>query len=93
VEKILMRQAQEQYIKLQDVTSNIPATINSAGIPNLLEVSKSPNQDDLAIKIAKILQSGSIVGGSSDQNDTPIQTRTTATETNTQNTQTGNTII
>jgi len=93
VEKILMRQAQEQYIKLQDVTSNIPATINSAGIPNLLEVSKSPNQDDLAIKIAKILQSSSIVGGSSDQNDTPIQTRTTATETNTQNAQTGNTTI
>ena len=83
----------EQYIKLQDVNSNISTTINSAGIPNLLEVSKSPNQDDLAIKIAKILQSGSIVGGSSDQNDTPIQARNISTETNTQTTQTGNTVV
>ena len=72
VEKILMRQAQEQFIKLQDVNSgngHTPTT-NSAGIPNLIDTSRSPNQDDLVIKMAKYLQSQSIIGGPSDQNDT-----------------------
>jgi hypothetical protein len=78
VEKILMRQAQEQFIKLQDVNSSHPSTINSAGVPNLVEVSKSPNHDDIIIKLAKILQSQAIVGGPLDQN--VIQT-----ETNTKN--------
>jgi hypothetical protein len=71
VEKILMRQAQEQFIKLQDVNSgNSLPTTNSAGIPNLIDTSRSPNQDDLVIKMAKYLQSQSIIGGPSDQNDT-----------------------
>ena len=69
VEKILMRQAQEQFIKLQDVNSAPATSTNSSGIPNLLEVSKSPAQDDFAIKVAKIIQSQSTVGGPSDQND------------------------
>jgi len=68
VEKILMRQAQEEYIKLQDVNSNQASTINSTGVPNLVEISKSPNQDDAIIKLAKILQSQLIVGGPPDQN-------------------------
>jgi len=68
VEKILMRQAQEEYIKLQDVNSNQASTTNSAGVPNLVEISKSPNQDDAVIKLAKILQSQLIVGGPPDQN-------------------------
>jgi len=78
VEKILMRQAQEQFIKLQDVNSPPTTTTNSSGIPNLLEVSKSPAQDDLAIKVAKILQSQPTVGGPSDQDaiqETTSQTR------------------
>jgi hypothetical protein len=76
VEKILMRQAQEQFIKLQDVNSAAPITTNAAGIPNLLEVSKSPAQDDLIIKIAKLLQSPPTVGGPSDQNVIETQTET-----------------
>jgi len=68
VEKILMRHAQEEYIKLQDVNSNQASTINSTGVPNLVEISKSPNQDDAIIKLAKILQSQLIVGGPPDQN-------------------------
>lgn len=69
VEKILMRQAQEQFIKLQDVNSGgIPPTFNSGGIPNLVETSRSPNQEDFFIKLAKYLQSQAIVGGPSDQN-------------------------
>ena len=72
VEKILMRQAQEQFIKLQDVNSgaSIPITTNSAGIPTVFDTSKSPNQDDLVIKVAKILQSQHIIGGPPDQNVT-----------------------
>jgi hypothetical protein len=84
VEKILMRQAQEEYIKLQDVNSNQASTTNSAGVPNLVDVSKSPNQDDIVIKLAKILQSQSIVGGPPDQN--VIQTErlpNTTTDTST----------
>jgi len=69
VEKILMRQAQEEFIKLQDVNSGAPtSSTNSTGVPNLVDVSKSPGQDDVIIKIAKLLQSQTIVGGPPDQN-------------------------
>lgn len=66
IEKIVMRQAQEQYIKLQDVNS---ATVKSEdGIPSLVDT-KSPSVDDLVIKIAKLLQFDSRpkIGGPSDQ--------------------------
>lgn len=84
VEKILMRQAQEQYIKLQEVNTSqhLPMT-NSSGVPSLVDFNKSPNQDDAIVKLAKILQSSSIVGGPPDQN--VIQN----TE-DTESTQTGN---
>ena len=84
VEKILMRQAQEQYIKLQEINTNhnVPMT-SSSGVPSLVDVNKSPTQDDVIIKLAKYLQSQPIVGGSPDQN--VIQN----TE-DTQSTQTGN---
>jgi hypothetical protein len=69
VEKILMRQAQEQYIKLQEVNQhNNTSMTNSAGVPSLVDVNKSPSQDDAIVKLAKYLQSQSTIGGSPDQN-------------------------
>ena len=87
IEKILMRQAQEQYIKLQEVntTQHIPIT-NSSGVPNLVDINKSPSQDDVIIKLAKYLQSQSIVGSSPDKN--VIQNAE-----DTESTQTGNITI
>jgi hypothetical protein len=78
IERILMRQAESQYIKLQDVNgsnSSNSTSINSSGIPNLVDI-RTPGNDDFIIKLAKVIyphlpkqESPTSVGGPSDQNE------------------------
>jgi hypothetical protein len=58
---------------------------NSSGVPSLVDFNKSPNQDDVIVKLAKILQSSSIVGGPPDQNviQNTEDTENTETDPNT----------
>jgi len=86
IEKILMLQAQTEYIKLQDVnggnstnSSNSSQPSNSSGIPNLVGMT-TPANDDFIIRLAKVIyphlpkeESPRIVGGPSDQDDNKVK--------------------
>ena len=56
IERILMREAEEQYIKLQDVNGNQKTKSDSNGIPNLIDNTKSLSIDDAIVRLAKALQ-------------------------------------
>jgi len=56
IERILMREAEEQYIKLQDVNGNQKTKSDSNGIPNLIDNTKSLSIDDAIVRLARALQ-------------------------------------
>ena len=87
IEKILMLQAQTEYIKLQDInggtsssnSSNSSQPSNSSGIPNIVGMT-TPANDDFIIRLAKVIyphlpkeESPRVVGGPSDQNDNKVK--------------------
>jgi hypothetical protein len=86
IEKILMLQAETEYIKLQDVnggnsinSSNSSQPSNSSGIPNLVGMT-TPVNDDFIIRLAKVIyphlpkeESPRVVGGPTDQDDNKVK--------------------
>lgn len=105
IEKILMLQAQTEYIKLQDInggtnssnSSNSSQPSNSSGIPNIVGMT-TPANDDFIIRLAKVIyphlpkeESQSVVGGPSDQNDSKAKRETDFTGAKAQTKSTGET--
>ena len=90
IEKILMLQAETEYIKLQDVnggansnSSNSSQPSNSSGIPNIVGMT-TPAHDDVIIRLAKVIHqhlvkedSPTVVGGPSDQDDSKVKRHST----------------
>ena len=58
IERIRMKQMEEEYIKIQDVNGTQPSQPrrNSGGIPSLVDVGKTPLKDDLVLEIAKVVK-------------------------------------
>lgn len=67
IEKLRMRQMEEEYVKIQDVDKTNSAIIPvgqvvQGSIPSLVEMNKTPDKDDLLAKIAALLTSSSAAG-------------------------------
>jgi hypothetical protein len=66
IEKLRMRQMEEEYVRIQEVDKSHPAPpatqVPQGSIPSLVEMNKTPDKDDILVKIAALLTSGSAVG-------------------------------
>lgn len=74
IERIRMKQMEEEYIKIQDVNGGthpisrvVPASAST--IPNLIEIGKTPTKDDLVLEIARIVRSQIVPR---EKSDTPL---------------------
>ena len=56
IERIRMKQMEEEYIKIQDVNGGT-AQSRATTIPNLIEIGKTPTKNDLVLEIAQIVRS------------------------------------
>lgn len=61
IERIRMRQMEEEYIKLQDVNTPQKPSQQSSDIPNLVDIAKSSTMDDLVTKITKIVKEQNLI--------------------------------
>jgi hypothetical protein len=60
IERIRMRQTEEEYIRLQDVNGSKGSTLSQGGngaIPVVFDYQKTPSKDDIMVQVLKLLSS------------------------------------